>query len=73
MKLNKTEMKSPLKYDSKPKSKSVKKNPIEKWLKKQFREGFSKMKSSFEELDIQKTGQVITNSRLLFGFFLYYE
>ena len=53
-----TEMKSPQKYDSKPKPKRAKKNPIEKWLKKQFREGFSKMKSSFEELDIQKTGQV---------------
>ena len=33
-------------------------NPIEKWLKKRFRDGFSKMKTSFEELDLHKTGQV---------------
>ncbi|CAF0760256.1 unnamed protein product [Brachionus calyciflorus] len=35
-----------------------KKNPIEKWLKKKFRNGFSKIKQSFEELDLQKTGEV---------------
>jgi hypothetical protein len=34
------------------------KNPVEKWLKKKFRDGFSKMKNSFEEMDLQKTGQV---------------
>jgi hypothetical protein len=34
------------------------KNPFEKWLKKRFRSGFSKMKDSFEEMDPMKTGQV---------------
>jgi Ca2+-binding EF-hand superfamily protein len=33
-------------------------NPIEKWLKGRFRDGFTKMKKSFEELDRQRTGKV---------------
>jgi len=33
-------------------------NPMEKWLKKRFRNGFTKLKSSFEEIDRQRTGQV---------------
>lgn len=33
-------------------------NPIEKWLKTRFRDGFSKIKASFEEIDRQRTGQV---------------
>jgi len=33
-------------------------NPIEKWLKKQFRNGFSKIKSTFEEMDVHQTGLV---------------
>ena len=33
-------------------------NPVEKWLKVKFREGFVKMKASFEEMDPTKTGQV---------------
>lgn len=45
-------------YKVKQRSKKAK-NPIQNWLKKRFRDGFSKMKSSFEELDLQKTGYVI--------------
>ena len=33
-------------------------NPIEKWLKTRFRDGFVKIKASFEEIDRQRTGQV---------------
>lgn len=40
------------------KSAKKKKNPVEKWLKKKFRTGFSKIKQSFEEIDLQKTGEV---------------
>ncbi len=40
------------------KSDKKSKNPIEKWLKTRFRDGFLKMKTSFEEIDRQKTGQV---------------
>lgn len=29
-------------------------------MKKRFREGFSKIKTSFEDVDLQKTGQVIS-------------
>ena len=46
-------------YKVKPASRRGNKNPVEKWLKKRFRDGFSKMKTSFEELDLHKTGQVI--------------
>lgn len=35
-----------------------KRNPIDRWLKKRFRDGFYKIRASFEEIDIQKTGQV---------------
>jgi hypothetical protein len=35
-------------------------NPIEKWLKKRFRDGFMKMKKSFEEIDVTKSGSVST-------------
>ncbi len=40
------------------KSDKPNKNPIEKWLKTRFRDGFLKIKASFEEIDRQKTGQV---------------
>ena len=40
------------------KSSSKKNNPMDRWLKKKFRDGFVKMKNSFEEIDIQKSGQV---------------
>ena len=44
-------------------SKSLsKKNPMDRWLKKKFRDGFVKMKNSFEEIDIQKSGQVTQHS-----------
>ncbi len=33
-------------------------NPIEVWLKTRFRDGFKRIKASFEEIDKQKTGQV---------------
>jgi hypothetical protein len=33
-------------------------NPIEKWLKTRFREGFAKLKSAFEEVDLGRTGSV---------------
>ena len=38
-------------------------NPVEKWLKTRFREGFAKLKSSFEEIDIHKTGSVINKNK----------
>ena len=44
-------------------------NPMEKWLKKRFRNGFTKMKSSFEEIDRQRTGQV-RRDQFLTGWFL---
>lgn len=40
------------------KSSSKKNTPMDRWLKKKFRDGFVKMKNSFEEIDIQKSGQV---------------
>jgi hypothetical protein len=49
-------------YKVKPASRRSNKNPVDKWLKKRFRDGFSKMKTSFEELDLQKTGQVTIKS-----------
>jgi hypothetical protein len=44
---------------SKSSLKASNKNPIEKWLKKRFREGFVQMKSAFEDIDMNKTNHVM--------------
>jgi len=44
--------------DKKSMSRSTSKNPIEKWLKRRFREGFVQLKASFDEIDISRTGSV---------------
>lgn len=48
----------PLETNRKSVTKSSAKNPIEKWLKQKFREGFAQLRASFIDLDTLETGFV---------------